>query len=128
MDLKTKILIFSVYTLILGSVAYFEGKGDLQILERTQIVTETDIIIKEKIIIKPGGERIIYRETKDNSRRTSDRIKYLPGKDWLIGLSVGVHGSKDYTLTLDRKIYKNLFMGVYGRNNGELGVSLRYTF
>jgi len=133
---KKKILIFSVYTVLLLGAGFYSGKGDFD--SKTTSTTETrnteDSRIIERIVIKPGGEKIIYREIIVHKDATvKNRVVTIRNSNnWLVGLTYGhqdyYNGKEVYTLSLDRKILGGAYMGLYGTSTGELGVGLRFSF
>ena len=138
MNSKTKYTIIGVVIALSALGGYQIGRGDKIIVTKTVEVEKIvkDVVIEEKIVEKPGGERIIYRTTKDKSKSestaSSDRIEKPMSKKWILGLSRGLSQLDNlkvpYTISLDRRILSRAFVGVYARNDGEVGVSVKLTF
>jgi len=100
--------------------------------QEAEVITkiEKDVVIEEKIIEKPGGERIIERVVKDRS--SSHQIKAVYKPKYILGLSGGSRfdgrSKPTYTLSVQRRIAGELFMGVYGTTDKEVGLILSYAF
>jgi hypothetical protein len=123
--------------LILGlGFGFYAGKKDneTEYTKKEQNREKEETKIVEKIIERPGKEKIIYRTIRERTdKRTKKQTEIVTkSPDWLVGVSadsdaiLGRGGS--YTISLDRKVLGDLYMGVYGSTDNQVGLSLRYSF
>lgn len=118
---------------IAGKAAKHEKREEIREVikyrDRTKTIT--------KIIERPDGTKeTIIKEDKDVSndidkaRKLLEIVTNKPG--YSVSLSAGLSGdfkiNPIYTLGVDRRVFSGLFAGLYGRTDGEFGVSLRYEF
>lgn len=110
---------------------YYMGKGsskpEIERVEvekvkyRERVVTE----IKER----PDGTKttvITQNIKKDDAIKRVESLN--PPKKWHISLSAPPTPNPRVTLQVERRIHSELFLGVYGRTDGELGVTFGFSF
>ena len=127
---------FAVYTVIILGAGYLLGNGDYtsKVSQTEKNRSKQDIKVVEKIIEKPGGERIIYRTRTEKKDETTKKklVKTVKDKKWLVGLSRSVYGYSSpgptHTLSVYKKSVYGLYVGVWGTTNSEYGVGLMYNF
>ena len=127
---------FKKYSIIAG-IAVLAYLGGLYTPRQPEIKTVTKVQERERV-------RTVIEERPDGSKTTTivaDREKQTDvshverkpvDKKWLLGASAGVSSVLDlsptYTLRVERRILWGAYAGLYGRTDGEFGVSLSYTF
>ena len=136
MSIKKKITIYGIAALLLFGVGFWVGRGDYGTKttknEKTRKKQETKIV--ERIVEKPGGERVIYRTIREKKDETSKkRVETVKNsKKWLVGLSRSVYGYKTpsatHTLSVYKKAAGSLYVGLWGTTDAEYGVGLIYSF
>jgi len=98
----------------------------------TKVKIQKHIVIQERIVKTPGGKEIITRTIRDDSRMDSIQISKNVKQNWIVGVSAGPDrldfSDPTWTLSIDRRVLSDLYIGVYGRSDGEVGVSIKYTF
>ena len=106
-----------------GSQHYEEIKQDLK---------KTNTVVVERIVVKPGGEKIITRTIREQTTHSSTQSKRPVKSDWIMGLSASYNGPKGISpiVTLDvyRRVVLDVYVGLYGRSDGEIGVGFKVNF
>ena len=129
--MKRKYTILLATHLIVAGLAYSikDSRTELKIETKEVVKVVNRDIIKE--ITKPDGTKIVIkdRSTENTQEHASKTSLIKPdSRKWLIGLSAPPQGFSPVTLTLHRKVFKNLYMGLYGRTDGEIGIGLTMSF
>lgn len=128
--MNKKVMSIIVYSCILLGAGFYLGTQNYstKVTQTEQNRSQEDIRIVEKIIIKKDGEKIIYRTRTEKRDQTSKKRLQIIKKDhtWIGGLAYGI--DQKYTISLDRKIFTNLYGGVYATSGGDFGVGLKITF
>lgn len=132
-----RILSYLLYGLVAGlAIGYwFSPKIASKVSTQAESKIEYRIVTQEKIVERPGGIREVVRTITDNSTKQdkskSETIK-LKQPDWIVGLSGGIQRPTDfrpeYTLSVQRRVFGPAFAGLYGRTDGEFGISLSVQF
>ena len=122
------------YSLVLLAGGFYFGTQNYT-SKTTQVEKnrlKQDIKIVEKIVIKKSGEKIIYRTRteKKDERGSKSVVTIKKDRDWLAGLSYGqnLSGAQIYTLSVDRKIFSGVYVGVFGTSNKQYGVGVKIAF
>lgn len=138
MNLRTKIIIILILNLVSFTIgyklAYKPTTKEVQIVEveKTQIQERVRTIIKEQ----PDGSKttIIDSVTETQNEFRSD-LQYqsrYSTKKWSVWGSVGSRLSDRlepvYRLGVDKHALLGFYTGLYGSSDGEIGLTLRYTF
>ena len=95
-----------------------------KVQERVRVVT--------KIVERPDGskETVIVKEKDTESGTTSVRVFTEP--KWSVSAATSILAPflarPVYTVQVDRRLLLGAFVGVYGRTDGEFGLSFRYEF
>lgn len=115
---------------IVCGIAFYAGSQQYD--EMKQEMNKTNTVTVERIVEMPGGERIITRTIKVQSTRSSSQTRIISKKDWIVGLSAAYVGEKGrspiLTLAVDRRIVLDVYLGLYARSDGEVGMGLKYSF
>ena len=134
---KTKIIVLIIVSALSYSIGNYIGKKalkrEIEIVEVEKVQERVRTVTR--IVEQPDGTK----ETIIEEKRETDTVRdtkskevvsaYLP--QWSVGLGyslIGKDGIPVYTLNIDRRIFADLFAGVYGRTDKELGISLRFEF
>jgi len=132
---KYRIILY--ISLLVG--AYFAGMSQSkEVIKRELKIVQKEVIIDRDVIRyithKDGTKEIIVDKSKEVSKAKEIKlIEQIPvDRKWLLGLSADV--SKDfklkpnYVLSVDHKVMKDLYIGVYYSTDHAFGVSLRVSF
>jgi len=102
---------------------------ETQVLEVEKVVTD----IKEVIVEKPDGTRVIERETvrvEDRESKT-DTVTKPAKKDWMVGAKVDLFTPttvRVYQVEVSRRVFNDVYVGAYGRTDGTVGVGVTVLF
>ena len=139
--MKKKIIIFSIISalsFLLGQhVGNKVAESQEKIHQEEIAKLKESVRIETRIIVKKDGtqETVIIEErekeeTNSNVLKSEKKISFK--KQWSVGLSAGgsglFRGDPIYTLSVDRRVLGELFVGLYGRSDKELGLNLKYQF
>lgn len=97
---------------------------------RTEYKHDVVTIIKE--VTKPDGTKekeTVINESKEGSKEKSKPINIKP--NYLVQAAVGTkfNGEKEvYTLQASKRVFMDVFVGVYGRTDKELGLLIGLEF
>lgn len=109
---------------------YYMGGGNKPEIEKIEVekVKYRERVVTE-IMERPDGTKTtrITKNVKKVDKKKST-LKLNPPKDWHISLSGPPTPNPRITLQIERRVLGELFLGVYGRTDGEVGVSLGWSF
>lgn len=118
-----------LYMFLALVAAYFAGSHYGSSV-KTEIREVEKEVIKRTYIVRDnadGSKETIYIE--EERKEISRDVKKTPiKKDWIVGLSTKLPFQETYTLSVDRRIIGNIYVGGYGSTDAEFGVSLRLLF
>ncbi len=109
--------------IIIGMVMNYDYKKESKTIDTSQTeITET--------IKNPDGQiitrkTVINRQVKTHTKESKKRVK----ENWIVGVSYSLFKPRPvYTVSIDRLIIWDMYLGVYGRTDKEVGVSLKIKF
>jgi len=124
----------SSYVIVLaigaGLGTYFNQKHTIE----TKVVTKDRIktVIKEVITQNPDGSVVTERHvTKDEKKKqVAKRKESIPvKKDWGISVKTDLFSPQPaYTIEAHRRVFSDLYVSVYGRTDGVVGVGATFFF
>ena len=134
--MSRKLIYYLLGVAIIFASGFYAGTQDYttKVVQKDKSKSKQDIKVVEKIVEKPGGERIIYRTRteKRENRNNKTVTKTVKSKKWLVGLSRSVYGystpGPTHTLSVYKKTLGGLYVGAWGTTNSEYGVGLIYSF
>lgn len=134
MDYKNilKKLAIGVAILLVGvAIGYSSKEPDVKIQEKEVEVVRKDIVTVIKEISKPDGSKETVTTITDKSKenKTSERtLEVVAERYWKANVGVGKNwmgqSGYHYSLGIERKIYKNLWIGAEGSTRGDFGISI----
>lgn len=100
---------------------------------QTKTVTEVQerVRVDTKIVERPDGtkETVITEVRDTESKKSEKRVETKVQKDWMIGVGMDLFDLDPiYSLTVQRRIFLDLYAGGYYRTDGTLGLSVSYSF
>lgn len=121
-----KYLIASI--LIIG--AFFLGRflAPEKVSETVKKVEVVKWKTKTRVIIKPDGTRIEEEVNEHIIKEVNERLIAFDTKKYLFTISATPQANPTYMLGISKKFIGNLYLGGYGRTDGEYGLSLTYRF
>lgn len=129
MPLKTISISFIAGLCVAGIVA-LRYKPAPEAKTRTEYKHDVVTIIKE--VTKADGTKekeTVITENKEGSKEKKKPVDIRP--NYLVQAAVGTrfNGEKEiYTLQVSKRVFSNIYMGVYGRTDKELGVLVGFEF
>lgn len=124
---------------VIGAVAgaatygYFKpGKNTTS--QAAEAVTKYQIVTQERVVERPGGVREIIRTVTDSTvkaEKSTASSSTVVAKNWNLGLSAGTRPwdwQPQYAIQLQRRVLGPVFLGAYGRTDGEIGALLSVEF
>lgn len=125
MDMKTKIFSIVLIAGCIGSFMYGRSTVKPEIKE----VNTVDTVIEERIVEKPGGERVVYRKVKEKKASTKTKTTK---KDWIVSLTQtsfdGPGNDAIYGLQVSKRMWGSAHFGLYARTDSETGLVFSYQF
>lgn len=132
---KQTLSVFVAGLLIGGGLIWqFARRVDTRIQVQEKIVTQNDVKTITRTVERPDGTKEILQTVVDRSQQASTTkvdIQKTKRPDWLVGVSAGSQLSRldaIYGASVDRRILGPVFGGIYGRTDGEFGLSVRLEF
>lgn len=81
---------------------------------------------------KPDGSKVTKTETrsdKQTARQSAETKKVAPVKpDWGVSLSRALTRGQDYSLSIQRRVLGDIYVGAYGSTQGDLGLTISVLF
>ena len=132
MGLKKTISKYVSIVLISIGVGFYAGTSNYttKVVQTQTNKYKQDTKVVEKIVEK-GDEKTTYRTTIGTTVGTEKKTVTKTTKDnlWIVGLTYPIIGKdKYYIFSLDRKVFSNIYIGVYGTSEAEYGVGLKFAF
>lgn len=121
-----------VIVLAIGAAAgtYFDAKHTIE--EKIVVKDRVRTVVKEVVTERPDGTKVTERHvTKDEKKnQTAKRKESIPvKKDWGVSVKYDLFRPVPaYTLEIHRRIFRDLYVGAYGRTDGIAGVSVTLFF
>jgi hypothetical protein len=116
--------------LAVATIVCLRYKPAPEVKTRTEYKRDVVTIIKE--VTKPDGTTERETTITDNTERSKDKsapVRIKP--DFMIQGGVGTkfNGEKEvYTVAVSKRVFMDIFVGVYGRTDKELGVLVGLEF
>ena len=109
--------------------------ADYVIESSTKTVVKERVKFRERVVTvikeRPDGTKettITENRSRDEKKKAKQEV-IQRRSDWHLAASYSVLGKNAiYTLSVQRRVLGNVFMGVYGRTDNEFGVSLGIEF
>lgn len=122
---KTKILVPGVLLLVfIAWLSVTTNKDEVSL--KTKNKSKTEII---ETIKKPDGEIITRRIIKKEKNKSSFKQITQVKKDWFIGVSSTVLSPEPtYSISVDRRIVGDVYIGGYVTTKKEVGISIKVSF
>lgn len=121
---KSKLTEWSIT--VVGGAAIGLGLCSLLPEEKTTEIQEREIV-RTIYRERPDGTREVINE-RERKRTAKTEVKRKK-KDWIIGAGTSLTEREPvYHVSIDRRVFIDGYVGVYGRTDGEIGVSVKWTF
>jgi hypothetical protein len=120
-----------------GASLFYAGMQycDYLVDSKTETVVKEKTLWKErgvtKILERPDGskETTIVEKREKKSKSDAKRVVKINKRMWNVGLSQSLSlKTPVYSLGVQRRVFKDIFIGAYARTDKEFGVSLRFDF
>ena len=111
-------------------LAFFVGKWTTpeKVLEKVKTVETTKWRTNTRVITLPDGT-IIEEDIREEIRQQiEDKHIVFDTKKYLFSISATPQARPIYMLGVSKKFLGDLYLGAYGRTDGEYGLSLTYRF
>lgn len=129
-----KYLAALIIGLVVGAFAMQKlCKPSIRTEVKTNVVTQTRIVHQKHTIVLPNGTTETTETTTDNSVRTlqqSEVTLKLERANYLVGLSAGtkIDFMPRYGASVQLRVLGPVYVGLYGRTDGEFGLLMSMEF
>jgi len=121
------------------ALAYYAGlSSNNEVIKREVLEIEKEIIVNRDVvryIEHPDGrkETIVDNSTRRSTSREIKLIEQIPvNRRWLIGLSAnldsGLKLMPEYTLSVDYKLFKDVYIGASYGTDSVIGIGVKISF
>jgi hypothetical protein len=121
-----KILLYIIFSV--GAFKYGEYLGGKNVQVKEVVKVQERVRTRTKVIEHPDGTKITTIDEKKDTDSVSLKETKPSLNIWSVGISYAPPlGQREvYTLSVDRRILGDIWLGVYGRTDREFGVRARY--